>query len=185
MHTQETAKAYGILARFEDPDAMIAAAEKIRDSGYTHTDAFTSFPVHGIYEALGARKSRLALAVLIGGIAGACGGMLLQEWVSVTAYPHIVSGKPFFSWPSFVPIIFECTVLGASLTAFVGMLARNGLPRPHHPIFESTRFEQASTDGFFICIEGTDPKYDEAGTLEFVQGLGAADVEVVPAGEES
>ena len=171
MSTQEQKQVYGVLAQFDTPELLIAAAEKVRDEGYRTTDAFSSFPLHGIHDALGARPSRLSAAVLLGGILGAAAGLLLQKWVSVDAYPHIIAGKPLFSWPSYVPIIFECTILGASLTAFVGMLARNGLPRPHHPVFDGTWFDEASTDGFFLCIEASDRLFKEDETAAFVASL--------------
>jgi len=172
-------KLYGVLARFESTDRLISAAERVRQAGYRNTDAFTSFPVHGVHEALGARKSRLALAVLIAGAAGAGGGLLLQAWVSMSVYPHIASGKPFFSWPSFVPIIFECTVLAAALTAFLAMLIRNGLPRPHHPVFDGTYFEDATTDAFFICVEASDPNFNQEQVTRLLREAGAQHVETV------
>ena len=171
MSTQEQKRVYAILAQFDSPERLVAAAEKVRDAGYRKTDAFSSFPLHDIHDALGAKPSRLSALVLAGGILGAIGGMFLQKWVSVDAYPHIISGKPLFSWPSFIPIVFECTILGAALTAFVGMLGLNGLPRPHHPVFEGTWFDEASTDGFFLCIEASDSLFNETDTAALVAGL--------------
>jgi hypothetical protein len=175
---------YGAIAQFDAPDALLAAAKKVSEAGYRHTEAYSSFPVHGVHEALRARKSRLAAAVLLGGIAGLIGGFMLQVWVSMTAYPHITSGKPYFSWPSFVPVIFECTILGAALTAFLGMIIRNGLPRPHHPVFDASTFDDATTDGFFICIEATDPRFDAERSLSFLQELNPVHSEVVRTDKE-
>lgn len=180
---QPNTSCYGLLARFETPKALVAAAEKTKAAGYRDTEAFTPFPVHGMAEALGKRKSRLAAAVLIGGILGASGGLLLQWWISSIVYPHIVSGKPFFSWPSFFPVVFECTILGASLTSFFTLFGRSGLPRPYHPIFNSATIDRASTDGFFLMIEATDSQFDEAKTQLFLDSLNPAGIEVVPTEE--
>ncbi len=179
MSTQPDRQVYGVMARFASPEELVTAADKVSAAGYRHTEAYSSFPVHGVHEALGARKSRLAAAVFVGGLLGLLGGFFLQYWISATAYPHIVSGKPLFSWPSFIPVVFECTILGASLTAFVGMLARNGLPRPHHPVFDGTQFHHATTDGFFLCIEATDPLFDQDKALAFFKDLAPEHVETV------
>lgn len=167
---------YGIAAEFSSPEATLTAAEKIRDAGYTCTDGYTPVPVHGLSEALGLRRSRMAALVLAGGTTGCFSGLALQYWVSAVAYPHIVSGKPFFSWPSFVPVIFECTILGAALSAVIGMLIRNRLPQPHHPMFNLRGFERFSTDKYFLCVESSDPKFDREKTAAFLRGLGADSV---------
>ena len=159
---------------------MLQAARKIRDAGYRVTDAFTPFPVHGVIEALGARKSRIAGLMLIGGITGCTIGLSLQYWVSSVTYPHIVSGRPFFSWPNFIPVVFECTVLIAALTGVISMLALNGLPRPYHPIFSANNIERASTDKFFLFIKATDPLFDLHKTGEFLKSLKPDRVDVVP-----
>jgi Protein of unknown function (DUF3341) len=164
---------HGIVAEFSTTDDVLRAAEKIRDAGYTRTDGYTPVPVHGLPEALGLRKSRLAALVLCGGTAGLFAGFALQYWVSVFAYPHMVSGKPFFSWPSFVPVMFECTILGAALSAVIGMLVLNGLPQPYHPLFGAAGFDRATTDKYFLCIESTDPQFDREKTAAFMKGLGA------------
>jgi len=162
-----------MVAEFSSTDSLLRAAEKIRDAGYTNTDGFSHVPVHGLAQALGLRKSRMAALVLCGGLAGCATGLALQYWVSVIAYPHIVSGKPLFSWPSFIPVIFECTILGAALSAVIGMLARNRLPQPYHPLFNMAGFDRATTDKYFLCIESSDPKFDREKTAAFMNGLGA------------
>lgn len=172
---------YGITAEFSSTDAILAAAEKVREAGYTHTDGFSSIPVHGLTDALGIKRSKLASIVFVGGALGFAGGFALEYWVSVIAYPHIVSGKPLFSWPSFVPVLFECTILGAAVSAVVGMLLLNKLPQPHHPVFNTPNIDRATTDKFFLCIESTDPKFDREATMGFVKGLGADNVSLVKA----
>ena len=181
MNTASQPSTYALVASYDSPEALVRAAEQVRDAGYTHTDALTPFPVHGIVEALGIRKSRMAALVFAGAAVGCLAGFGLQYWASVITYPHIVSGRPLFSWPNFIPVIFECTVLFAGLTAFVGMLVRNHLPRPHHPLFAARLVEDATTSKFVLVIEATDPRFDLAGTQALLWKSGAEQVEVAPA----
>lgn len=167
---------FGMVAEFADGDALLAAANKVREAGYTATDGFSPIPVHGLTEALGIPRSKLAGIVLAGGTIGACAGLGLQYWVSVVVYPHIVSGRPLFSWPSFVPVIFEFTVLFAAFSAVFGMFGLNGLPRPHHPLFDAPGFDRVTTDGFFLAIESTDPNYDSQKTRGLLEQAGAVNV---------
>ena len=180
MSKQPQESIYGLVASYDTPEALLQAAERVRDAGYTHTDALTPFPVHGLVEALGIKKSRMASLVFAGALAGCLTGFGFQYWVSVIAYPHIVSGRPLFSWPNFIPVIFECTVLFAGLTAFVGMLVRNGLPRPHHPVFSAPLVEDATTSKFVIVIESTDPKFSLEKTQALLRQSGAEQVAVAP-----
>lgn len=175
-------KSYGVLARFENAEAVYSACEKVRDAGYTRWDSHTPFPVHGLDKAMGLRASRLPWIVLISGLSGATGGMLLQYWVAVHAYPLIISGKPLFSWPAFVPVTFELGVLFGALGAVIGMFAFNQLPMLFHPLFSSRSFESATDDGFFISIESWDPHYDETKTSALLREAGATGVEVVENG---
>jgi hypothetical protein len=170
---------FGLMAEFGTPDEVIRAAQRTREHGYTHTDAYSPFPVEGLYEALDARKSRLPLLVLCGGIVGGLGGFFLQYYAAVFGYPLNIGGRPLNSWPSFIPITFEMTILVAGLSAVIGMLFRNGLPRPYHPVFNVPGFERATTDSFFLCIEATDPMFDEQKTAVFLRGLRARNVSVV------
>ncbi len=160
---------YGVMAAFEEPDSLLRASRSAYAAGFRKMDAFTPFPVHGIEEALGIRSTKLPLLVLLCGIGGAIGGYALQYYCSVIAYPLNVGGRPLHSWPAFIPITFETTIMGAALAAVFGMLALNGLPMPHHPVFNAPEFGLASRDRFFLLIEATDPKFDAAETLRFLE----------------
>jgi hypothetical protein len=165
---------YGLVAQFETPGDLIKAAHAVHAQGYTVVDAYTPYPMEEVIEALHLGHSQLPKLVLAGGIAGLVGGWGLQYWSSVIEYPLNIGGRPFNAWPAFVVPAFETTVLLAALTAVVGMLLLNGLPRPYHPIFNAPGFATASRDRFFICIEAKDPKFDRAATREFLEGLGAS-----------
>ena len=172
--------AWGALAEFPTPDAVLAAAREVKAAGYERFDAHTPFPVHGLEKAMGLKRSWVPLFVLVLGLGGAAGGMLLQWWVSAEAYPLVISGKPFFSWPAFVPIMFECGVLGGALGAVGGFLALARLPQHHHPLFGSAAFERMSDDRFFLSIEAADPRFDRQATLDLLSRAGASRVEMVP-----
>lgn len=162
---------YGLLAEFNDPTELIAAIRRTREAGYEYFDAYTPFPIHEVFEALGIHRNILPWLVLCGGIVGACIGIGLQYWTSVLDYPINVGGRPQFSLPAFLPIIFECTVLVAAFVAVLGMLALNGLPMPYHPVFNVARFAAASRDRFFICIEARDPLFERDETRRFLERL--------------
>jgi hypothetical protein len=163
---------WGLLAEFETPQEMVEAARQCHEAGYRRMDAYSPYPIEAAAEAIGFHKNRLPLVVLGGGLAGMLGGMALQYWTSVINYPWNIGGKPFFSWPAFIVPTFECTILGASVAAVLGMLALNGLPQPYHPVFNSERFALASRDRFFLCIEARDPKFDHDETWAFLTHLG-------------
>ncbi|HZI95266.1 MAG TPA: DUF3341 domain-containing protein [Patescibacteria group bacterium] len=163
---------YGLMAEFRDTGAVVAAARRAREAGYTRMDAFTPFPIEELSEALGWRtRGRLPKLVLMGGLAGAAAGYGLQYYAAVIAYPVNVGGRPLHSWPSFIPITFEMMILFAALTAVLGMLALNGLPRPYHPVFNAPGFALASSDRFFLCIESADPLFEVAKTRRFLESL--------------
>src|SRR5688500_3686610 len=149
---QDTIDLYGLLAEFEHPEQLLAAASRAREAGYKRVQAYTPIPVDGLVEALGQTPTQLPRLVLLGGIVGGIIGYALQYYASVIAYPVNVGGRPLHSWPAFGPIVFELIVLGAALTAVLGMLALNGLPMPHHPLFAVPEFKLASRDRFFLCI---------------------------------
>jgi len=174
---------YGLLAEFSDTDALIAAARILTERGYRKVEAYSPFPVAELSEALNFRRSGLSLLVFIGGILGCLGGYGMQYWIAAVSYPVNIGGRPYNSWPAFIPVTFECTILIASLTAVFGMLALNGLPRPHHPLFAIPQFERASTDGYFIGIQAIDPKFDLEETTRLLQELHAKEVIQVPASE--
>ncbi|MCA1815400.1 MAG: DUF3341 domain-containing protein [Acidobacteria bacterium] len=162
---------YGVMAEFDDPTHAVAAAQHARAAGYTRMDAYSPFPIEALSEAVGLPKNNLPLIVLIGGILGGLGGYLMQYYLSVWNYPLNVGGKPLHSWPAFIPITFETTVLGAALFAVFGMLALNGLPEPYHPVFNAPDFALATRDRFFLLVEWRDPKFDRAVTGDFLRGL--------------
>jgi Protein of unknown function (DUF3341) len=162
---------YGLLAEFEKPEQLVAAAHRAREAGYRRMDAYTPFPVEGLAEALGRRHTYVPLITLIGGLAGGSGGFALQYWVSKISYPINVGGRPFNSWPAFIPVTFEMTILGAALSAVLGMLALNGLPMPYHPLFNEPRFALASRDRFFLCVEARDRRFDRTETRRLLETL--------------
>jgi hypothetical protein len=148
------------MGEFSTPQDLVTAIEEVRGQGYTKLDAYTPYPIEEAWEALGHHKSPVPLIVLIGGVVGGLSGYLLQYWVSVIEYPVNVGGRPLHSWPSFIPVTFECTILGAVLAAVAGVFILNGLPEPYHPVFNVERFAFASRNRYFLCIEARDPKFD-------------------------
>ena len=183
---------YGLVAEFSDADQIVEAASKARAAGYRHMDAYTPFPVHGLAEALDFHDFRVPWMIFLAGIMGAGAGYSLQLFTATPLlepilkqpfitdvvirnipYPMNVGGRPYHSWPSFIPVTFELTILFAAGAAFVGMLLLNGLPKPYDSIFNAPNFERASLDKFFLCIESNDPKFDVESTAQFLRGLGA------------
>ncbi len=170
---------YGLLAQYEDVSSLMKAAKVVRDAGYESWDCHSPFPVHGIDPAMGIQRTRLPYIIMGMGMLGTCTALVMQWWMNAVDYPFIISGKPYWSVPANIPIAFELTVLFAGVTAFIATLAMNGLPRYHHPLFNSDRFAAATDDKFFIAIEANDPKYDAAGTRELLQATGATAIESV------
>ena len=178
-HVEHTPTVHGLMAEFDNPSSLLEAAERARLAGYRKMDAYSPIPIEELSEALGLRRTRLPMLVFLGGLFGCLGGFGLEYWSQTIAYPMNIGGRPFNSWPQFVPVMFETTVLGAALTAFVGMWALNGLPQPYHPVFNVPAFERASRDRFFLVIEAADPRFDHGQTQQFLQDLhpvGVSDV---------
>ena len=173
-------RVYGLMAEFETPTDIVVAATRAHEAGYRKMDAYSPFPVKGLSEAIGFHKDAVALVCLVGGVLGLLTAYVLQYWINVIAYPLNVAGKPFHSWPSFIIVTFELTILFGGLSAALGMLALNGLPMPYHPVFNVPEFTAASRDRFFLCIESADPNFDMNGTKTFLAQLGPRTVTEVP-----
>jgi Protein of unknown function (DUF3341) len=171
---------YGVMAEFDNPTSLVHAAKAAYDAGYRQMDTYTPYPLEEAMEATGVHHNRVSLITLIGAMLGMIGGYSLEYWVSAINYPVNAGGKPFHSWPAFIPVTFECTVLGASLAAVFGMLILNGLPQPYHPVFNAPNFVRASKDRFFLCLEAQDPKFRLDETKRFLQGFQPEDVTEVP-----
>ena len=180
-----TTPTYGVMAEFKSAGALLQAADRAHRDGFRKLDAFSPFPVHGLAEAMGHHDKHVQMAVLGGGIAGAIAGFSLCMWTATTegiggimsGYALNVGGRPLVSWPSFIIPTFETTILFAAITAVVGMIVMNGLPLPYHPVFNVQRFrEHATQDGFFLCIEAADAKFDAEQTSRYLAGLGAVEV---------
>jgi hypothetical protein len=167
---------YGLMAEFDNPTELVEAARQTYDAGYRRINGYSPFPIPELWEAIGFHKTRLPLIVLIGGILGGLGGYLMMYYMEVIDYPINVGGRPFHSWPAFIPITFETTVLGAALACIFGMLALNKLPQPYHPVFNAERFALATRDRFFLVIEARDPKFDHDTVQEFMKGLNPKEV---------
>ena len=179
MKPSERPTIYGLMAEFETAQALVEAARRTYRDGYRKMDAYSPVPIEELHDAMHMHDERLPKMVMIGGILGGLGGYGLQYWVATMAYPMNVGGRPLHSWPNFIPVTFETTILAAALTAVLGMLALNGLPQPFHPVFNVPRFALASRNRFFLCIEARDPKFDVENTRTFLQSLGAREVAVV------
>lgn len=172
-------KSLGILARFSNPAELIEAAKKVRDAGYQKFDCHSPFPIHGMDDAMGMKRSPLGYIVGALTVTGAIVGMGLQYWASTIEYPLVISGKPFFSWQAFIIITFALFVLFGAFGSVFGMFHLNRLPRLHHPLFYSKQFEKATDDAFFVSIEAEDERFDETQTKAFLDSIGGSDVELI------
>jgi hypothetical protein len=171
---------YGMMAEFDSATSLVAAAHRVHEAGYTKIDAYSPFPVEGLAEAIGFHNNAVPLVVLIGGLIGGLTGYLMQYWMAVVSYPTNVGGKPYHSWPAFIVITFEMTILFAGISAVLGMLALNGLPMPYHPVFHVPRFAFATKDRFFLIVFSSDPKYNSTEVRRFLEGLGPRSISEVP-----
>ena len=169
---------YGVLAEFANPADVIHACEKIRDAGYQDWDMHTPFPIHGMEEAIGIKRTKLPLIAACVGLTAASLGFCMQYFMNID-YKMVVQGKPYTAWEPFVPITFELGILFTAFTCIIGMLALNGLPRHHHALFSSQKFLDCSDDKFFIAIESVDPKFDPKLTRELLRNSGATSVDLV------
>jgi hypothetical protein len=171
---------YGLLAEFDGPTALVRAVRRAREEGYRRMDAYTPYPLEEVSDALGFHRTGMPLVMFLGGLAGCVGGLLLQYYCNVYSYPLNVGGRPLNSWPAFIPVTFEMTILLASLAGVFGLLGLCGLPMPYHPLFNVPRFAQVSRDRFFLCVEAVDPLFERERTRQFLAGLNPREVMEVP-----
>jgi Protein of unknown function (DUF3341) len=174
MKQQETI--YGLMAEFTTPEQLLDAARQTHDAGFRRIDAFAPFPIEGLAHAVGFHRTRLPLVVLVAGMLGSAAGFSMQYYAAAVSYPVNVGGRPMNSWPAFIPVTFEMTILFAAAAAVFGMLAMNGLPTPYHPVFNVPRFALASRDRFFLCIKARDPMFDLELTRKFMMTLNPREV---------
>lgn len=175
-HGRHHPPVYGIMAEFEGPNELVHAARRTYEAGYRRINGYSPYPIEELSEAVGFTHTSLPLIVFIGGVLGGIGGFLMQYWIEVINYPINVGGKPFNSWPAFIPITFECTVLAAAFSAVLGMLILNKLPQPYHPVFNAPNFAMATRDRFFLVVEANDPKYSHAAVVELFKSLNAQEI---------
>lgn len=178
-HRRHAPPLYGVMAEFENPTDLVAAARRVYSLGYRRINGYSPYPIEELSEAIGFTHTRLPLIVFIGGVVGAIGGFFMQYWIEVIDYPLNVGGRPPNSWPAFIPITFEMTVLCAAFSAVLGMLILNKLPQPYHPVFNLPNFALATRDRFFLAIEANDPKFNHAEVVELLKSLNAVAVDDV------
>ena len=171
---------YGLMAEFDEVNAAIVAAQNAYGAGYRKMDAYAPFPVEELSEAVGFQKNGVALVCLVGGLLGCTGAFILQWWINTISYPVNIGGRPLNSWPSFIIMTFEMTILFSGLSAVFGMLALNGLPMPYHPVFNVPQFDRASKDRFFLVIFSSDKNFDALRTRQFLESLNPISVAEVP-----
>jgi hypothetical protein len=175
-HRRHEPPLYGIMAEFEGPNELVSAAKKTYAAGYRRINGYSPYPIEELWEAIGFTHTALPIIVFIGGIIGGIGGFLMQYYIEVIDYPINVGGKPYNSWPAFIPITFECTVLVAAFSAVLGMLILNKLPQPYHPVFNAPNFALATRDRFFLVVEANDPKFDHDSVRTLFRDLNAQDI---------
>ena len=181
MQNRATTEIYGLMAEFKTPADLIAATHAVKEAGYRQMDAYTPFPIEEVIEEVAPGDTGVPRLVLLMGLMGAITGFSLQYIGNIIDYPYNIGGRPLniTNWPSMIPITFETTILFAAFTAAISMVILNGLPQPYHPVFNVPRFERASQDAFFLCIEATDPLFDRAQTSQFLRTLAPVQVSEV------
>jgi len=172
-------KIHELIAEFENPGALLKAAEKVRDAGFSKWDTYSPFPIHGMDQAMGMKRSKLGYVIGFFATLGAATGFVMQSWTHAIAYPQIIAGKPYFAWQAYIVITFALLVLFGAISAAFGMLAFNRLPRLNHPVFFSDYFEKTSDDGFFIGIDADDPQFDPDKTRALMESLGSGHIELL------
>lgn len=177
--SENRGKVVAVLAAFEHPGALLAAAEKVRDAGYTKFDCHSPFPIHGMDQAMGLKRSPLGYIVGVTAVVALGLAVLMMWWMTAVDYPLVISGKPYFAYQAYTPVAFALTILCSAFAAFFGMFGLNRLPQPHHPLFYAEQFARVSNDGFMVSVECDDPKFDPAETKRFLESIGGSDVEVV------
>ena len=175
-HRRHERPMYGVMAEFENPTDLVAAARKVYSLGYRRINGYSPYPIEELSEAIGFTHTSLPLIVFIGGVLGGLGGFFMQYWIEVINYPINVGGKPYNSWPAFIPITFEMTVLCAAFAAVLGMLVLNKLPQPYHPVFNLPNFAMATRDRFFLAVEANDPIFEHAKVVQLLKDLGSVEV---------
>ena len=175
-HRRHAPPLYGVIAEFEGPNELVHAARQVYDQGYRRINGYSPYPIEELSEAIGFTHTSLPLIVFIGGVLGGLAGFFMQYYMEVIDYPLNVGGKPFNSWPAFIPITFECTVLAAAFSAVLGMLILNRLPQPYHPVFNVPNFAMATRDRFFLAVEANDPKFDHDRVTSLLRSLNAVEV---------
>ncbi len=178
-HGPATPQLRGLIAEFPNEEAIVEATQKTVDAGYHHIETYTPYPLDELLDIQHLHKNKVALVILIGGLTGCAVGFFMQYFASVIHYPINVGGRPFNSWPAFIPVMFECTVLFAAFAALIGMMVMNKLPRPNHPLFDIERFRFATQDRFFLCIEADDPYFEKDATRQFLEELNPHEVNEV------
>jgi hypothetical protein len=176
----ETPKPYGVLAEFDHADKLVEAVKKAKEAGFSKMDGFSPIPVSEVADELGYKKSEMGPVMFIGGLIGAFSGFGMEYYLSAVDYPLNIGGRPYFSWPMFIPVTFEMMVLTAALSGVFGLMALCGLPQPYHPLFNVPAFDRASVDRFFLCIEATDPKFELHAVKDFMHSLQPLSVAEVP-----
>ena len=175
-HRRHAPPMYGVIAEFETPGDLVHAARNVYEQGYRRINGYSPYPIEELSEAIGFTHTSLPLIVFIGGVLGGLAGFGMQYYMEVIDYPLNVGGKPFNSWPAFIPITFECTVLAAAFSAVLGMLILNKLPQPYHPVFNVPNFAMATRDRFFLAVEANDPKFDHDTVTSLLRSLNAVEV---------